>query len=168
MRIKRVAQVDSYRGRSSSCGRSPQAADFRIGIKAALVADCLPRLSWRASNRERSARVRYRSRGSTPPSTQLPGCGCASRSVTSGRDIRAKGTPMTGSTRRTRQDPTLLPTHDLMSPTRRDRWRPHYIGTNQGASIFVAGWEVTLRDGHILPCRFRGRLRNTIYHLLDS
>src|SRR5438093_3103678 len=110
--------------RRSSCGRSHQAADFRIGIKAARVADGLPRLSRRPSKRERSARVTYRSKLVTPVSTQPPiGC-CASCSVTSRRDIQARGTPMTGSTRRTRQDPTLPPTNDVMSPTRRDRRRP--------------------------------------------
>src|SRR6059036_422923 len=154
--------------RRSSCGRSHQAADFRIGIKAALVADCLPRLSWRASNRERSALVTYRSKAVTPLSTQLPGGGCASCSVTSSRDIQARGTPMTGSTRRTRQDPTLPPTNDVMSPTRRDRRRPHYIGANQGASIFVAGWRVALPGRTHLNLPFWGRLRNTIYRLLDS
>src|SRR5437867_1869978 len=99
--------------RRSSCGRSHQAADFRIGIKAARVADGLPRLSWRPSKRERSARVTYRSKLVTPVSTQPPiGC-CASSSVTSSRDIQARGRPLTGSTRRTRQDPTLLPTNHV-------------------------------------------------------
>src|SRR5207249_3018357 len=99
--------------RRSSCGRSHQAADFRIGIKAARVADGLPRLSWRPSKRERSARVTYRSKLVTPVSTQPPiGC-CDSSSVTSSRDIQARGRPLTGSTRRTRQDPTLLPTNHV-------------------------------------------------------
>src|SRR5437867_79278 len=105
--------------RRSSCGRSHQAADFRTGIKAARVADGLPRISWRPSKRERSACVMYRSKLVTPLSTQPPIGGCASSSVTSNRGIQARGRPLTASTRRTCQDPTLLPTNHVMSPTPR-------------------------------------------------
>src|SRR3989454_4616505 len=99
--------------RRSSCGRSHQAADFRIGIKAARVADGLPRLSWRPSKRERSARVTSGPKLVTPVRPHPP-IGCfASSSVTSSRDIQARGRPLTGSPRRTRQDPTLLPTNHV-------------------------------------------------------